>query len=117
MEECRLPERTEKPWGHEILVAWTPNYAGKVLFVKRGHRLSLQYHKRKEETLYFHSGVALVDIGSMKGRPAISGDCIQIPPQAEHRITALEDTVIFEVSTPELEDVIRVRDAYGRCEL
>jgi mannose-6-phosphate isomerase len=116
--EDKLPRKTEKPWGYELLFALTPKYAGKVLFVKKGHRLSLQYHQEKDETLYIYEGKALLEIqgedGKMVKTEAKSGYCFRLPPLTRHRFQALEDTTFIEVSTPELEDVVRLDDDYGR---
>ncbi len=115
----KLPQKTEKPWGFELLLAYTPKYAGKLIFVKKGHRLSLQYHQKKDESIYIHEGKALLEIeGSnrqMVSTVVESGHCVRIPPLTKHRIRAIEDTTLFEVSTPELEDVTRVEDDYGRA--
>ena len=115
----KLPRKTEKPWGYELLFAHTDRYAGKVMFVKKGHRPSLQYHKKKDETLYIYQGKLLLERETADGRMVQSevtvGACFRIPPLTKHRITALEDTYIFEVSTPELEDVVRLADDYGRA--
>lgn len=115
----KLPRKTEKPWGFELLFAHTPKYAGKVIFVKRGHRLSLQYHKEKDETMYLYKGKALIEVEGSDGRLVKSvaepGYCVRIPPRTKHRLEAVEDTTIFEVSTPELEDVVRLEDDYGRA--
>ena len=120
MEEEKLPRKTEKPWGFELLVAHTPKYVGKLIFVKKGHRLSLQYHEKKDETLYIHEGKARLGIegsdGQMVSTVAEPGLCIRIPPLTKHRFEAIEDTTFFEVSTPELEDVKRLEDDYGRAE-
>jgi len=114
----KLPRKTEKPWGFELLFAHTPKYVGKLIFVKKGHRLSLQYHKVKDESMYFYQGKALVEIeggdGQLVKLVAEPGYCLRIPPITKHRLEAIEDTTLFEVSTPELEDVVRLEDDYGR---
>lgn len=109
-----------KPWGEELLLAHTDRYAGKVLVLNKGHRLSLQYHERKHEVQYLESGRIKYTLGSRK-RPedyqeviAEPGTVIVLPPGAVHRMEALEDSRIFEVSTPELDDVVRIDDDYGR---
>ncbi|MDP2729803.1 MAG: hypothetical protein Q8O55_04920 [Dehalococcoidales bacterium] len=115
--ENELPRRTEKPWGYELLFALTPKYAGKVIFVKKGHRFSLQYHKEKDESMYIYEGKALMDIEEKSGlvqSVVEPGHSVRIRPLIRHRIKALEDTTILEVSTPELEDVERLDDDYGR---
>lgn len=118
MTDSTLPRKTEKPWGYELLFALSPHYAGKVLFVKKGNRLSLQYHEVKDESLYIQNGKALLEIedknGVMAEREALPGTCFRLPPNTKHRFTALEDTTFLEVSTPELDDVVRVEDDYGR---
>jgi len=117
--EDKFPQKTEKPWGFELLFAHTPKYAGKLIFVKKGHRLSLQYHEKKDESIYIYDGKALVEIGGSDGRMESTmlepGQCIRVPPLTRHRLQAVEDTTLFEVSTPELDDVVRVEDDYGRA--
>ena len=114
----KLPRKTEKPWGYELLFAHTPKYVGKVIFVKKGYRLSLQYHQEKDESMYIYQGKALMTVedsaGQMTESVAEPGYHIHIEPNTRHRVEAIEDTTILEVSTPELEDVIRVEDDYGR---
>ena len=113
-----LPRKIEKPWGFEILFAATPRYAGKVLFVRKGCRLSLQYHKVKDEVLYVHDGKVNMEIerdGEHKEWLTLSaGDCVRVAPLTKHRLAAAEDTTLFEASTPELDDVVRLDDDYGR---
>ena len=116
--EDKLPRRIEKPWGFELLFAHTSKYAGKIIYIKKGHRLSLQYHKNKDETIYIHAGEALLEIdrdGQLIQSEISSGYCIRVHPMTKHRLRAIEDTTIFEVSTPELEDVERLDDDYGRA--
>jgi len=116
--EDKLPQKTEKPWGFELLFAHTTKYAGKVIFVRKGHRLSLQYHEKKDESIYVYEGKALMEIegsdGHMVSTTVQPGYVIRIPPFTKHRLEAIEDTTLFEVSTPELEDVKRLEDDYGR---
>ncbi len=116
--ESKFPQRIEKPWGFELLVAHTPLYAGKLIFIRAGRRLSLQYHEKKDESLYVYAGNALIEIEGNDGKLAQSvaqpGCCFRIPPLIRHRLQAIEDTTLFEVSTPELEDVRRLEDDYGR---
>jgi len=118
--EDKFPQKTEKPWGFELLLAHTPKYAGKLIFVRKGHRLSLQYHEKKDESIYIYEGKALVEIGGSGGHMESTmlepGQCIRIPPLTRHRLQAIEDTTLFEVSTPELDDVVRVEDDYGRAD-
>jgi len=118
--EDKLPQKTEKPWGYELLWARTSKYAGKLIFVRKGHRLSLQYHEKKDESIYIHEGKILIEIegsdGRMESTLLQAGQCRRIPPGTRHRLQVIEDTTIFEVSTPELEDVRRLEDDYGRAE-
>ena len=117
--EDKFPRKIEKPWGYELLFTHTPRYAGKLIFIRAGHRLSLQYHKEKDETMYIYEGKALLETEGSDGRrvsiQAEPGYCIRIPPLTKHRLEAIEDTTLFEVSTPELEDVVRLQDDYGRA--
>lgn len=117
MEE-NLPRKIEKPWGYELLLAHTPDYAGKLIFIKAGHRLSLQHHQEKDESMYIHQGKALLEIEGEDGQliqsVAQAGYCLRISPLTKHRLQAIEDTTVIEVSTPELEDVTRFEDDYGR---
>jgi mannose-6-phosphate isomerase len=114
------PRRVEKPWGYELIWADTDFYAGKVLFVRAGHSLSLQFHRRKHESLYIQSGRAKLEFGE-PGEGALieeivsAGAAFRLPPGTVHRITALEDTTVLEVSTPHLDDVVRLEDRYGRA--
>jgi mannose-6-phosphate isomerase len=114
----KLPRKIEKPWGFELLFALTPKYAGKLLYIRQGHRLSLQYHKEKDETLYIYEGKMILEISGSNGQitqsEVQSGYCFRVPPMTKHRMKAIEDTTLFEVSTPELEDVVRLEDDYGR---
>ncbi|MEI8105073.1 MAG: cupin [Actinomycetes bacterium] len=111
--------RVEKPWGHELIWALTDVYCGKVLFVKAGHSLSLQYHEQKDESWLVQSGRAslelgLVGDGSLTEQVIETGATFHYAPGTVHRVTAIEDTTILEVSTPHLDDVVRLEDAYGR---
>lgn len=112
-------KRVEKPWGHELLWAETPHYAGKVLHIKRGHKLSLQYHERKEETIFLYLGRMLFILEDDEGRlqeiPLAAGQAHHIPVGRRHRMIAVEDCDVFEVSTSDLDDVVRIEDAYGRA--
>jgi mannose-6-phosphate isomerase len=115
------PKRVEKPWGHELWWARTERYVGKVLHVRKGESLSLQYHRVKEETIMVQSGRLLFETrgkdegGELRKIEMKPGDVFHITPGTLHRMTALEDCDIFEVSTPELEDVVRIEDRYGRA--
>lgn len=110
-------ERTDKPWGYELLWARTGRYAGKILHVKKGEALSLQYHEKKEETQYVLSGRIRLEVeenGAMTQRELGPGDAYHLPPGTKHRLVSLEDADVLEVSTPELGDVVRLEDRYGR---
>jgi mannose-6-phosphate isomerase len=107
------PKIIAKPWGREVWYAHEDRYAGKILEVTKGHALSLQKHERKQETMYLHAGRLLYHLNGEEFEMT-PGECITIRPGDVHRITALEDAVILEVSTPELDDVIRLEDRYGR---
>ena len=108
----------KKPWGHEEIWAETPNYVGKYLHIEPGYRLSRQYHVKKEETLRVISGKLLLEIGS--GENLVSsaleaGDVYHVSPGTVHRFCATsEKVVLVEVSTPELDDVVRLEDDYAR---
>ena len=112
-------EKVEKPWGHELIWALTDVYCGKLLFVKAGAALSLQFHKEKDESWLVHSGRAKLELGEV-GQAVLSeeivsaGVAFRYKPGTVHRITAIEDTTILEVSTPQLDDVVRLEDLYGR---
>jgi quercetin dioxygenase-like cupin family protein len=112
-EPLQTPKIVEKPWGREIWYAHTANYAGKVLEVKAGRRLSLQKHEIKEETLYLLSGKVKLTYGDGTYEWE-AGASIHIPPGTVHRFEAVEDAVLLEVSTPHLQDVIRLEDDYKR---
>jgi mannose-6-phosphate isomerase len=110
--------RVEKPWGYELIFAHTERYAGKILFVRQDARLSYQFHRMKEEHFYIQSGeieVTLGDGASETTRIMRPGDTLHIPPGTRHRVRGIEDTLIFEVSSPELDDVVRIEDDYGRA--
>src|SRR5713226_9449411 len=109
--------RVEKPWGYELHWAKTDRYVGKLIHVNAGHALSLQYHNLKDETIYLHSGRLLFEIQdgpSLIAREMFPGERAHITPKTTHRMTAVQDSEIFEVSTPELDDVVRIEDRYGR---
>jgi len=113
-------ERVEKPWGYELIWASTEKYCGKVLLVRAGEELSLQFHKEKDETLYVYSGRAEFEIGEPGRQTDIEvvgpGRAFRLVPGTVHRIRALDDTTLLEVSTPQLEDVVRLEDRYGRAD-
>jgi mannose-6-phosphate isomerase-like protein (cupin superfamily) len=111
--------KVEKPWGYELIWAVTDIYVGKVLFVKAGHSLSLQFHRQKDESWLIQSGRAKLELGEvgesvLKEVVIAAGAAFHYPPGTVHRVTAIEDTMILEVSTPHLDDVVRLEDAYGR---
>jgi mannose-6-phosphate isomerase len=111
--------RVDKPWGYELLWAKTDRYVGKIIHVNAGHALSLQYHTRKTETVYLAGGRLLYELQEgqqLVGRELSAGDRIHVPAGTIHRMTAIEDSDIFEVSTPELDDVVRLEDRYGRAD-
>jgi mannose-6-phosphate isomerase len=116
--EEKLPRRVEKPWGHEVWWALTERYAGKILHVDAGHRLSLQFHERKDESCYVLTGRLLLIQGSsadaLSERVVSAGDVWRNEPGRVHTIEALEASDVLEVSTPDLDDVIRLSDNYGR---
>ena len=111
--------KVEKPWGHELIWAVTDIYVGKLLFVKAGHSLSLQFHREKDESWLVQSGRAKLELGEvgetvLREEVIAAGAAFHYPPGTVHRVTAIEDTTILEVSTPHLDDVVRLEDAYGR---
>ena len=114
------PRRVEKPWGWEFIWAHADAYVGKVLFVRAGHSLSLQFHREKDESWYVESGRAKLELGEtgnavLKTEVVSAGACFRYRPGTVHRVTAIEDTTIIEVSTPQLDDVVRLEDKYGRA--
>ena len=111
--------RVEKPWGWELIWALTDVYCGKVLFIRAGHSLSLQFHNEKDESWLVQSGRAKIELGAvgesvLKEEVVGAGAAFRYRPGTVHRVTALEDTTILEASTPHLDDVVRLADAYGR---
>jgi mannose-6-phosphate isomerase len=113
-----MPKRVEKPWGHELWWAQADRYVGKLLHVKAGHKLSLQYHEVKDETIHLWSGELLLVVDEGQGlveKALKPGESYRIKPFTKHRMVAVTDCDILEVSTPEVEDVVRLEDAYGRA--
>jgi mannose-6-phosphate isomerase len=111
--------KVEKPWGHELIWALSDAYCGKILFIKAGSALSLQFHNQKDESWLVQSGRARLELGEAGQRVLHEevigpGAAFRYPPGTVHRVTALEDTTILEVSTPHLDDVVRLEDLYGR---
>ncbi len=113
------PQKVEKPWGWELIWALTDEYCGKILFVRAGESLSLQFHNVKDESWYVLEGRARIELGqagesSLAEEVIAPGEAFRFRPGTVHRVTALEDTRILEVSTPQLDDVVRLEDRYGR---
>jgi mannose-6-phosphate isomerase len=111
--------RVEKPWGYELHWAKTDRYVGKVIHINKGHALSLQYHNVKDETIFLWSGRLLFEIetdGVLTRREMQPGEAVHVTPKTVHRMTAIEDADVFEASTPELHDVVRLEDRYGRTD-
>lgn len=112
--------RVDKPWGYEIWFAVTDRYAGKIIHIGAGHELSLQYHRRKDESIYVVSGAMELELeneaGEVETHQLRPGDCQRILVGRRHRMRALVDTDICEVSTPDLDDVVRLEDRYGRVD-
>ena len=111
--------RVEKPWGYEIHWAKTDRYVGKIIHINKGHALSLQYHNKKDETILLWSGKLLFEIqqdGELQKLEVKPGERFHVTPGTVHRMTAIEDCDVVEVSTPELDDVVRLEDRYGRSD-
>jgi quercetin dioxygenase-like cupin family protein len=114
-----VPKKVEKPWGYELIWAHTDRYVGKILHINRGESLSYQYHKVKDETIHLLKGLMELEIADEAGRRTITfntGHSFHIVPGMRHRMTALEDCDVLEASTPELDDVVRLEDRYGRAQ-
>ena len=120
MEDTKnaLPREIPKPWGSELWFAHTDRYAGKILRVRAGYRLSIQYHEAKDETSYVLSGRVIVSQGDsveqLTARELGPGEAWRNRPPLVHTLEAIEDSEIIEVSTPQLDDVVRLEDRYGR---
>jgi len=113
------PRTVEKPWGSELIWAHTDDYGGKILFVRAGQSLSLQFHNEKDESWYVLEGRAKLVLGKageglLEEEVIGPGEAFRFRPGTVHRLSALEDTRILEVSTPQLDDVVRLEDLYGR---
>ena len=112
------PRRVEKPWGWELVWAEADAYVGKLLFVRAGEALSLQYHEAKDESWLVQDGRARLELGGvddeLEAIEITAGDAFHFPPRTVHRVTAIEDTLVVEVSTTQLDDVVRLEDRYGR---
>ncbi len=113
-----MTRRVDKPWGHEDIWAITDRYLGKILSIRRGRRLSLQLHRRKDESIYVLRGRLRLTLENETGQLEIEelgpGEARRILPGRQHRFEAIEDTELVEVSTPEIDDVVRLADDYGR---
>lgn len=113
------PRRVDKPWGYELWWAHTERYVGKVLHIEAGHQLSLQYHERKDETIHLLSGeLTLVldeDGKGLRDYRLLPGESYRVRPGTRHRMIALTTCDLLEASTPEVDDVVRLEDAYGRA--
>ncbi|HUG52334.1 MAG TPA: cupin domain-containing protein [Vicinamibacteria bacterium] len=115
------PRRVEKPWGYELWWARTDRYVGKLIHLLKGESMSLQYHRVKDETILLQSGRLLFETrskdenGELRKLEMKPGDVFHITPGTLHRMTGLEDCDIVEVSTTELDDVVRIEDRYGRA--
>ncbi len=111
------PYRVDKPWGYELVWARTDHYVGKLLHVRAGHVLSLQFHHRKDETMHVLSGELILrtqEGDTLSARPFTAGETVHIPPKLIHQIEAVVDSDVLEASTPELDDLVRLQDRYGR---
>ena len=117
MVSFRHMRRVEKPWGYEIVWAETDRYVGKILHIAKGQKLSRQYHVRKDETFYVQSGEMDLEVGQGAELKTIHmkvGESFHCTPNTIHRMLGVTDVDVIEVSTPELDDVVRLEDAYGR---
>jgi mannose-6-phosphate isomerase len=113
----QLPYRVEKPWGYELIWARTDRYVGKILHIEAGHLLSLQYHERKDESIYVLSGEIVLRLEqgeTLIERRMGQGEAFHIQPKQVHQFEAVVTSDLSEASTPELDDVIRLKDRYGR---
>jgi len=112
--------RVDKPWGYEVVFAHTESYCGKVLFVRKGEQLSLQFHREKDETIYVHEGRIELEVGppgqATETEIVGAGRAFRLTPGIVHRWRALEDSFVLETSTPHLDDVVRLEDNYGRAD-
>jgi mannose-6-phosphate isomerase len=112
-----VPYRVDKPWGHELVWARTDQYVGKILHVRAGHVLSLQYHNLKDETMHVLRGELILRTRTgdeLIARPFTAGESVHIPPKLIHQIEAVVDSDVLEASTPHLDDLVRLQDRYGR---
>src|SRR5437667_5064252 len=112
-----VPYRVEKPWGYELIWAKAQKYAGKILHIEQGHVLSLQYHNKKDESIYVLSGEIILRLQqgeTLMERRVRAGEAFHVPPKQIHQFEAVVVTDLLEASTPELDDVVRLKDCYGR---
>ena len=112
-----LPYRVEKPWGYEIIWARTDLYVGKILHIEPGHVLSLQYHRQKDESIYVLKGEIVLRIqrdDALTERPLRQGEAFHIQPKLVHQFEAVVASDLLEASTPHIDDVVRLKDRYGR---
>jgi len=110
-------KKVEKPWGHELIFAHTSQYVGKILFIKKGEALSRQYHREKDETIHVLEGRLRLEVGPAENVQTINmdeGRSFHVTPGTIHRFVADSDVTLAEVSTPQLDDVVRLEDRYGR---
>ena len=114
----KLPYKVDKPWGYELWWALTDAYAGKILHLEKGHKLSVQFHEQKDESAYLLNGRLLLRKGPSEEQMTTielePGAVWRNQPGEVHTLEALEDSDVLEVSTPELDDVVRLSDSYGR---
>ena len=112
-----VPFRVDKPWGHELIWARTDRYVGKILHIEAGHLLSLQYHEQKDETIHVLTGEIIFRVevdGELTERRMHEGESYHVTPRTVHQMEAVVSSDLLEVSTPELDDVVRIQDRYGR---
>ncbi len=112
-----VPYRVEKPWGHELVWARTSKYVGKVLHIEPGHVLSLQYHEKKDETIHVLNGEIIFRVqegDDLSERTMTEGESYHITPHTIHQMEAVTAADLLEASTPEVDDVVRLKDRYGR---
>ncbi len=112
-----IPFRIDKPWGYELIWARTDRYVGKILHIEPGHLLSLQYHEVKDETIFVLTGEIIFRVqidDELTERRMKEGESYHVTPGTIHQMEAIVTTDLLEASTPELDDVVRIKDRYGR---